>query len=267
MALTLYCFPHAGGSANAYYGLKRLEAVLPGLTVNLCEYPGRGRKHREPCMRTMAALTDVLTGEILAENKGETQATVLFGHSMGAFAALEVAKRLEASPGFDVRAVIASGQTTPFNSNSHHSEKNDEQLIAYLKALGGIPPIILEHPDYLSFFLAPVRADMALLDAYEPAKGADCQKTQAPVHVFYGVSDPEIALNKLSDWQQVSARPINVRAFAGGHFYLFEHLRSVEKAIGEILAVCDPPFSEEREDCVHGNKTAVLGAGRALGHL
>src|SRR4051812_37629989 len=93
-ARRLVCLPHAGGAADSSAGGPRVrpEAVEP-LAV---QYPGRRDRSDEPAAETMADLADAIAAE-LAELADLPLA--LFGHSMGAAVAYEVAVRLERDAG------------------------------------------------------------------------------------------------------------------------------------------------------------------------
>lgn len=88
----LVCLPHAGGAASYYFSLSR--ALSPGVEVLAIQYPGRQERQLERRRETVAELADEITEVIrpLAD-----QPLYLFGHSLGATVAFEVARRLEAA--------------------------------------------------------------------------------------------------------------------------------------------------------------------------
>ncbi|BFO16870.1 hypothetical protein SHKM778_32580 [Streptomyces sp. KM77-8] len=101
------CLPHAGGSASYFFPVsRRLSSVADVLVV---QYPGRQDRRREPCLGSVADLADALAGELLPLRGGPL---VLFGHSLGATVAFEVARRLEAE-GAPPLALFASGRRAP----------------------------------------------------------------------------------------------------------------------------------------------------------
>lgn len=86
----LVCMPHAGGAASFFRGW---AGALPwDLDLLALQYPGREDRFGEPCARSIDALAGP-AAEALVEYA--RQPLVLFGHSLGAALAYEVALRLE----------------------------------------------------------------------------------------------------------------------------------------------------------------------------
>lgn len=86
----LLCLPHAGGSAPFYLPFAR--ALAPDVDVLTVQYPGRQDRRHEPCIDSITDLADSLTGEVLP---WADRPLAIFGHSMGAMIAFELALRLE----------------------------------------------------------------------------------------------------------------------------------------------------------------------------
>src|SRR3954471_165510 len=87
-AVRLVCFPHAGGTASFFRQWS--ELVPEAVEVVALQYPGREDRLAEPLVPTMDELADQLAEDV-ASLAGPT---VLFGHSLGASVAYEVARRL-----------------------------------------------------------------------------------------------------------------------------------------------------------------------------
>ena len=67
-------------------------ALSPEIDVYAVQYPGRQDRHSEPFVESIAELAD----QVVAELQPVLDAPVaLFGHSMGAVLAFEVAHRLD----------------------------------------------------------------------------------------------------------------------------------------------------------------------------
>src|SRR6476469_5354227 len=87
--LQLYCLPHAGGGASM---LVPLAALLPeAIQLRAVLLPGREARFREPAHARMTSLVGALA-DALAPDPAERYA--LFGHSMGALVAYELAREL-----------------------------------------------------------------------------------------------------------------------------------------------------------------------------
>src|SRR5438270_659145 len=83
------CFPHAAGCASFFRPWQRL---LPVTRVHAVQYPGREDRFGEPFDGSLVALAETIADEVLT---AEQNYSVLFGHSMGAYVAFEVAYLLQ----------------------------------------------------------------------------------------------------------------------------------------------------------------------------
>src|ERR1700712_4687720 len=86
----LVCFPHAGGAATYFYPLSR--TLAPSIEALAVQYPGRQDRRAEPCVDDIHELADLVAPALL---EWADRPLALFGHSMGATLAFEVAGRLE----------------------------------------------------------------------------------------------------------------------------------------------------------------------------
>lgn len=82
----LICFPHAGGSANAFRPWPNL--LGPRVEVHVIQYPGRANRFAEPFVDDMSVAADRIARELAAQSN---RPYALFGHSMGGAIAYEVA--------------------------------------------------------------------------------------------------------------------------------------------------------------------------------
>src|SRR4051794_9909349 len=105
-AARLVCLPHAGGSASYYHPLS--AALSPAVEAVAVQYPGRQDRRSEPLVDDLLVLADRLA-DALADEPGPL---ALFGHSMGAVLAFEVARRLERE-GREIAALFVSGRRAP----------------------------------------------------------------------------------------------------------------------------------------------------------
>ena len=87
----LVLFPHAGGSPRFF---RHWSGQIPGMRLIGVTYPGRDHRIHEPHPDDLGALADEVTDSITAAEDHPEPA--LFGHSMGALVAHEVAHRLHA---------------------------------------------------------------------------------------------------------------------------------------------------------------------------
>jgi len=222
-AVRLICFPHAGGAASAY--LPFAQALSPQFDVVAMQYPGRQDRRSEPFLTTIAAMADAALEPVLAL---ADRPIALFGHSMGATVAFEVARRLEAR-GVVPRALIASGRRAPsrHRDESVHT-KGDNALIAEMKSLSGTDTKVLADDEILRMILPVVRNDYRAAETYRWQPG-DALST--PIHVHFGQSDPKVSAEEAQAWQEHTTAEFTITPYPGGHFYLNNQLPRLSRAI------------------------------------
>ncbi|MGX8906736.1 thioesterase II family protein [Streptomyces netropsis] len=227
-AVPLVCFPHAGGSANAYFAFS--EALSPSVEVLAVQYPGRQDRRWEAPGRTVAELADAVT-DALADRPGRPVA--LFGHSMGGAIAFEVARRLEARGRAPV-ALFVSGRRAP----SRHREAvgaeppTDEEIVAELKRLGGTDAAVLADAALMRMLLPVVRADYRVAGSYRGEPGAI---VGCPLTVLVGDRDPETTIEEAGAWRAHTTGAFGMRVCPGGHFFVEANRSEVIDVIAEAL--------------------------------
>lgn len=213
-AVRLFCLPYAGGGAAVY---RAWAAALPD-AIDVCpvELPGRGFRFREPFAVDMQGLVaDLLRG--LAPLFDLPVA--VFGHSMGASIALELARQAPAA----VAHLFASGAPAPHRARAEPGERlgslTDDTLIAKLRAWGGTPEEVLRHDELMQLALPILRSDLALLDAYAPPLEP---KLGAPLSVLAGTADRGVSHDDARAWRDYVEGPFAMHPVPGGHFFLNE---------------------------------------------
>ncbi|GAA3390717.1 thioesterase II family protein [Cryptosporangium minutisporangium] len=213
----LVCFPHAGGSASFYRWLADLD---PGVEVLLVQYPGRENRIAEPMPETMGALVDAVVAAL------PPGPVAVFGHSMGASVAYEVARRVP------VRALVVSGQPAPrWHRSGVVLDMSDADVLAAIRRLGGTASAVLDDPDLREMVVDVMGGDLRLLRTYTPTPAEP--PLEVPVRALAGASDPAAPPEQVADWRTVTTGPFDLTTLPGGHFSLVEHAAAVR---AEILA-------------------------------
>ncbi len=227
--IRLICFPYAGGSAGVF---RNWTALLPE-TILVCpvEFPGRGRRFSEPLARN----PELLIGNLLmALQPALGDPYALFGHSLGAALAYEIAQRQTLNGGLPPKHLFVSGQRAPHRPDPKpplHLLPEDE-FLQELRRLGGTPPQVFDDPELLALFIPLLRADFQLGEtfSYSPNTPLSC-----PLSVLGGLRDPEISREDIDSWWRYTTDEFRVRFFDGDHFFLHSHERAVTAAIAEDL--------------------------------
>lgn len=201
------------------------------LEVRSVQLPGRGWRLGERPSRDLTDLADRVADAIapLAERP-----FALFGHSMGAWLALLVARRLEAM-GLDPQALLASGRQAPSLGSTQPplSHFDDEGFVEEVQLrYGGIPEEILADREILELLLPALRADIEALEKYRHEPGP---QVRCPIVALGGEDDPLVPVEHLAPWAAETAGVFQIETFAGGHFYFHEDpaplLRSIERRL------------------------------------
>lgn len=212
-SLRVIAFHHAGGSAAMYYPM---SAGMPARwELMLLDLPGRGKRYSEEPLGAMSSLVSRVVDDV---RPWLDVPIALFGHSLGAILAVEVARaceRLGAPPIW----VGVSGRVAP--SMQSHTRRlttlDDPALLSELLALGGTPERLAELPEFRERFLRIVRADLSAVESYDPAPGRPL--LGCPVTAFAGTSDAWAPPTTMSGWARETHGRFHQRLFSGGHFY------------------------------------------------
>ena len=180
----LVCFPFAGGGAATFRGWAN---ELPGdIEVCAVELPGRGTRLGESPLASMTELVDAIHPVVA---RLLDRPTVLFGHSLGALVAFELARR---DP--RIGMLIASGARPPHvPPRRRRAPLETSDLVAELARLGGTASAIIEEEEMLSLFLPTIRADLHIAESYavDPSTALECK-----VAVLSSCDDDEVLLEE-----------------------------------------------------------------------
>lgn len=239
----MVCFPHAGGSAAFYRPWHR--GLPPLVELHAVQYPGRGERRTAPLVddvRTMAGhIVDDLAPLL-------DRPLALFGHSMGAFIAYEVARRLDERGAPPVH-LFASGQLAPWTPGDARSDTfqahsrpdvgiadaDDEEVVAHLARLGGTEAELLADPGMRKIFLPYIRNDFRMLQSYRPTVGPPLT---TPITALTGADDPMATPALAAQWRNLTSSHFALEVFPGGHFFLLPEQAAVLDLIATRLAAC-----------------------------
>ncbi|MFC8848638.1 MULTISPECIES: thioesterase II family protein [unclassified Micromonospora] len=225
----LACFPHAGGSASFYLPLAR--ALAPEIEVLAAQYPGRQDRYREPVVTSLAELArrcfDALRPAL-------DRPVVLFGHSMGALLAYEVALLVQDAGLPPPAHLVVSGRRAPscYRDDRFH-RLPPAQLVAQIQVLRGTDEGVLSDPETLRLILPAVRGDYRAVETYRHDPD---RRVPGPVTVLTGTDDPMVTADEANAWQRHASGPVDVRPMPGGHFFLADRVDEIAALVSAIAA-------------------------------
>ncbi|MEV6674110.1 alpha/beta fold hydrolase [Streptomyces sp. NPDC051162] len=229
----LVCFPFAGGSASYFFGLSRL--LSPDVEVLAVQYPGRQDRHGEPCLESVAELADAVVTELPADGRP----FALFGHSMGALVAFEVARRLRdpGGPGRPVRLFASGGIARPYRPEGSGELPGDRDILAHLRSLGGTDERFFASEELQALILPALRADYRAVGAYEPPGP---ERLGCPVTALIGDADGRTSPAEAATWRERTSGDFELHVLPGGHFYLDACQEQVAGIVADALVAGRP---------------------------
>jgi medium-chain acyl-[acyl-carrier-protein] hydrolase len=210
--IRLLCFPHAGGGASAY---RRWCDLLPDeIEPLLIQLPGRENRLDETLFSELAPLIDVLRDAL---QPALQPPFALFGCSMGALVAFELARALRAAgcpdPAHLLVAVRGAPQLPPSHAGMH--DLAEEDLLAEVRRLSGTPAEVMQHAELMRLMLPVLRADLRICETY---RYQDQPPLNCPISAFAARNDPGALPGAVAAWKSQTTSRFHLHIIEGGHF-------------------------------------------------
>ncbi len=226
--VTLFCLPHAGGSAMTY---AQWPGVFPSwVDVQPVELPGRGGLLNRPLVTDADLLVATLARALLPVID---RPFALFGHSMGGMLVAELASWLMryGHPMPELLVISGRGGGPTFPGAMAAEALPDEDLAGWMLGLGGTDPLVLMDPDVLDITIRSIRADLRLCLTYQRT----FTRLPTPLLCLCGTDDQGVSAAEVAAWQEHTSSRFRSVQLPGDHFYYRRHLAEVARLTTEEI--------------------------------
>ena len=231
--MRLFCLPHAGCGASFFH--EWATGLPDDIEVCAVQLPGRENRLMESPVTELFQLIQNIIGGIGAACD---KSYALFGHSMGALVAFEIARCQQRSCQRMPCQMFLSGRNAPQiidmqERDSPRHRLSDDALRAELGRMQGTPKKILHNEELMAALLPAVRADLAMVETYtfEEAEPLPC-----PIHVFGGADDTLTSRAGLESWREQTRGEFQARIYAGDHFFIVSQRQVLLRHIASTLS-------------------------------
>ncbi len=230
MAIALVCLPYAGAGATFFRAWAR---SWPDDEVAAVQLPGREELFRDPCLTSVGDAAAFALGEV-RELTRPGDRLVLFGHSLGAILAYELALLLLAEDR-NLICLFASGSLAPTAVLGRDSSSlSDEDFVARIEELAGYRHPALVEPELREVLLPTLRADVAMHETY---RYRPAPQLPVPITAIRGSRDVLVSAADCARWDDVTSAGCAVVELPGTHMYLAENPAPLRALVNQILVV------------------------------
>ena len=203
----------------------------PEIELKVLHMPGRGSRHAESAETDFATLIATLSQVLPLEIDAPY---ALYGHSLGALIAFELARDMGRSGRNQPTQLFVSGCPAPnlIANRSPISDLPEAAFVEELRRLGGTPEDVLDDGALLQLMLPTLRSDMALLESYVLS---DDSPLDCPILALGGSVDRIASRNDIEGWRGYTAAGFGVKLFDGDHFFIREHRGEIVRILAEEI--------------------------------
>ncbi|CAL9631980.1 Thioesterase PikA5 [Streptomyces sp. enrichment culture] len=227
----LVCVPFAGAGASFFHPWAALTDGNPRIVA--LQLPGREWRLSEDPYRDVAqaatGLFPAVTDEI-----GPGDRVAVFGHSLGAVLAYELAHLLVTRTDADVARLFVSGSPGPWTRRTRRATGlPDEEFLLRVKEFAGYDHEALSDPDMRELILPTLRADVEMHENYVPTTD---RPLPLPITAVRGTGDDLVTAEQTGEWAKATSAEFTQAEVEGGHMYIAEDPGSLLRLVDDALA-------------------------------
>ncbi|MEU5694772.1 alpha/beta fold hydrolase [Actinosynnema sp. NPDC020468] len=213
MDVTLVCLPFAGAGASFFRPWKGY--ARGALDVRPLQLPGREELIDEEPFTDVPTATTALAADLRGALEPGAR-VALFGHSLGAVLAYELARRLTAD--LEVVGLFVSGSPEPHRGRERRATGlSDDEFLARVAEFAGYRHEALRDPEMREMVLPALRADVRMHEDYAPE---GVEPLDVPITVLRGEDDELVSPADAAGWSAVAGAGVELVELPGGHMYL-----------------------------------------------
>lgn len=224
----LLCFPFAGGSSRVFQSWPPL--VSKSIEIWGAELRGHGSRVFEYPHTHMDTLIEECLRDLQAQIRGPI---ALFGHSIGATIAFELARKLRSIDSVRLKGLFVSGCQAPHIPQTRTLRgSSDDVLLEHLGRIGS-PAYSIDDAQLKRLILGILRADFEIAETY---RFAFSEPLNCDLTVIGGADDEGVPPACLDQWRRYAGMSFEVKILPGNHFFIDSDPSAVCKIVADVLA-------------------------------
>ncbi|GAB5527325.1 MAG: thioesterase domain-containing protein [Roseivirga sp.] len=198
------------------------------------ELAGRGRRINDVPYQNLEEVVDDISTQIREEILESPY--MLFGHSLGAIIAYELARKAREENLPRPRHLFFSGKGAMHierpEEKKYHLMDN-EKFKKEILELGGTPLEFFEYPELMELFLPLLKSDFKIAETY--SLNGDIRPFDQEITVLLGKAD-DLNDAQCTEWQQHTTKTCHFQYFPGGHFFINDEQEKIVQIIRDVVA-------------------------------
>ncbi|MDX3854289.1 thioesterase II family protein [Streptomyces sp. AK02-01A] len=229
--IPVLCFPFAGAGASAFRRCQ--EYGSDTVLISPVQLPGREERFGEPLYTDVVAAVDDLLPTVLDQIAG-SPVVALFGHSLGAVMAYEMAHRINGLGMPRVVRLFVSGSPGPWTQReSRATGLTDDGFLEQVREFAGYTHPALEHPELREMLLPTLRADVEMHENY---RAPSEKPLPVPIVSIRGADDELVSRAQAAEWESATSAGCRQAEVPGGHMYVTDSPGELVRLMDEELA-------------------------------
>lgn len=211
---------HAGGDKYAYLNMQ--QNLLPEVQAFAFELPGRSDRINEPFIKNIYDAVDDIYKQLLPHLQDNY---CIVGNSMGAAVAYLLSHKLKQEKKTLPKHLFLASRLSPdaYKNEPNVIDISSADFWKVVQQYDGVPAQLLAHDELKEFYEPVLRNDFELLQQFNQTFET-IETIDVPASILFGNKDVHnVDAEKMQGWRKFFSDEINILAFEGKHFFLYEN--------------------------------------------